>query len=266
MLKTTYLFLLLVICQLQIVSGKTTDTIIFIAGTKVEIIIPEKQLKGTFLVLPGWNFQQNDICEKSNFCSFFSDKGYALILPNMLKSVYSSKLYNETRKDWLQYPTLPWLTDSLIPFIQKKYNLINNSQNNYLFGISTGGRGVAAVATHTGNLFKAGAALSGDYNQLLDLNDNLMRGYYGEYAKFSERWKGEDNPYLNANKIEIPLFLAHGKSDNIVPVQQTIEFYKELQRINPKLQHILNLKDSASHNYNFWGSEYPNVLEFFEKY
>ena len=182
----------------------------------------------------------------------------------MLKSVYSSRLYNETRKDWLIYPTLPWIIDSLIPAIQTQYKLLKAGQKNYLFGISTGARGVAIIATNTDTLFKAAAALSGDYNQLLDLNDNLMRGYYGEYAKFPERWKGNDNPFLNAEKIKILLYLAHGKSDNIVPVNQTIEFFKELQKVNPNLRHTLDLKENEGHSYAFWGSEYQGVLDFFE--
>ena len=252
--------------QYQITKAKANDTVIFITNTKVEIIIPNKPVKGCILVLSGWNFPQNDICEKSNFCELFSDNGYALIMPNMLKSVYSSQLYNETRQDWLIYPTLSWLLDSLIPAIQTKYNVLKAGQKNYLFGISTGARGVAVVATNTDTLFKAGAALSGDYNQLLDLNDNLMRGYYGEYAKFPERWKGNDNPFLNAAKIEIPLYLAHGKADNIVPVKQSVEFFKELQRVNPNLKHTLDLKENAGHNYNFWASEYDNILKFFEQY
>jgi dipeptidyl aminopeptidase/acylaminoacyl peptidase len=187
-------------------------------------------------------------------------------MPDMQKSIYASQLYPETRADWRSFPTLTWVTDSLIPYCQKEFKLLLPKQNNYLFGISTGGRGVALLSLYTDSIFIAGAALSGDYDQVADTSDNLVRGYYGAFNKFPERWKGKDNPLMNANKLKIPLFIAHGKSDNIVPYQQSVNFFDAITKIKPGLGHKINLQNEAGHNYKFWNTEYTEVFVFFQNH
>jgi hypothetical protein len=263
------LLLLLNICysnsQINNKRIQQSDTTILIERVRVDFLIPKGTFKGTILVLPGWNFDCNDICQKSDFCKLANDDGFVLILPNMLKSIYASQLYSETRKDWLKFPTMFWITDTLIPLIQSHYKLILPEQNNYLFGISTGARGVAMLALYTDSLFLAGAGFSGDYNQLEMKDDNLINGYYGPFEKFPERWAGKDNPQKNAFKLKIPLFLAHGKADNVVPYSQTVEFYNTISKLNPKLMHKIILNDTARHNYAFWQSEYRDALNFFKE-
>jgi putative tributyrin esterase len=241
------------------------DTTIIANERKTDIIFPSEKQTGTILVLPGWNFTRDDICNKSDFCAKAKEKGFVIVLPDMMKSVYATKLYPETRKEWLIYPQLPWLIDTFIPILQNKFNLLQPGQCNFIFGISTGGRGVAMIAVHSQGIFIAGAALSGDYNQLEMPDDKLISGYYGEYLKFPDRWSGEDNPFQNAEKVNIPLFLAHGKADSIDPYHQTEEFYNILKTIHPGLGHELVLVDNAGHNYDFWNSQYENVFAFFNR-
>lgn len=243
-----------------------TDTTIIILGTKCDILLPSKPVKGTILVLPGWNFHCNDICLKSDFCKMAINDSFSLVMPDMQKSVYATEIFPETRKDWKQYHSLYWITDTLIPYIQKNYKLLKSKQNNFLFGISTGARGVSMLAIYTENIFIAGAGLSGDYNQLTLTNDKLMQGYYGLYEKFPKRWSGKDNPLKNAEKIKIPLYLAHGDSDNIVPFLQTTEFYHQISKLNPSLGHELSIKKNFSHNYKYWETEYAPVFKFFKKH
>ena len=245
---------------------KERDTILFINGSKVEIKYPTHEVIGNILVLPGCNFSQDDICVKTSFCKIASDKGYILVMPDMQKSIYHTSKFKETRTDWLKYHTVNWLTDTVFPILQSRFNLLKTDLPNYLFGISTGGRGVAVMACHTGTLFKAGASLSGDYDPTLCVNDNLMRGYLGEYIDFPERWKGIDNPTNNADKIMIPLYLAHGKEDKVVSPDQTITFYNRLQKIHPSTEYKLNVVEKAGHDYTFWESQYAAIFQFFQKY
>lgn len=239
------------------------DTTFTVNGRLVSIQNP-KDAAAIILCLPGWNFSRNDMCEKSTFCSIAKNKTFILIQPEMGKSIYASKVYPETRKDWASYPQLKFITDTLIPLLQTKFSLLKPGQNNFLYGISTGARGVAMIALHTDTLFKAGAALSGDYEQTRMLKDNLMNGYYGPFSKYKDRWE-EDDPYFKASKIKIPLYLAAGGKDNVVPTEQTKIFYAQLKKVNKKLDHQLHIADSAGHNYEFWGKETEAVLNFFLK-
>ena len=215
------------------------------------------------ILVPG--FAKSNVCEKSEFCSLAKMMGYVLVLPEMLKSVYSSGFYNETRADWRRYPTLHWITDTLIPYCRLHFHLLERGDPNFLYGISTGARGVALVAENTDSLVLAGAALSGDYDQTSMPDDKLMTGSYGPYQKFRDRWKGKDNPFLHSDSLKIPLFLAHGKKDALVPCSQTIAFYNKIATENPGKDHVLQLCDTCGHNYAFWNSRTKSVFDFFSK-
>jgi S-formylglutathione hydrolase FrmB len=240
------------------------DTTFFVKKIAVDIQIPQKHaITGTILMLPGWNFNRTDCCEKSKFCQKAKDSGYLLVMPEMAKSVYAPEYYKETRIDWRKYPTRTWLIDTLIPYLQSNFNILLNGENNFIYGISTGARGVALVALHSHDIFIAGAALSGDYDQTLMKSDNLMKGFYGSYEKFKGRWEGDENPLISAKKIIIPLFLGHGEKDTVVPVNQSKLFYKKLKEINPDTKSILSISKSSGHNYSFWDSQTEAVLKFF---
>jgi S-formylglutathione hydrolase FrmB len=242
------------------------DTTLNINNVIVDISIPDGNIKGTILMLPGWNFSRNDCCLKSSFCQKAKEKGFCLIKPEMGKSVYHSKIYNETRKDWQKYPSLANLIDTIIPFIQEHFHLLKKGDKNFVYGISTGARGVAQLAIYTKDIFIAGACLSGDFNQIKMINDKLMQGFYGKYENFPERWQGKDNPFYNAEKIKMPLYIAHGKKDKIVPYQQSEMFYNELLRKNKKNKYQLLIAPNAEHNYQFWDSRTDDILNFFLKY
>jgi S-formylglutathione hydrolase FrmB len=241
------------------------DTTLRIGSIPVDFRFPETVSHGTILVLPGWNFSKSDVCERSEFCFLAKSKGYVLVMPEMLKSVYSSAFYNETRADWRRYPTLHWITDTLIPYCRLHFHLFQYGDLNFLYGISTGARGVALVAENTDSLFLAGAALSGDYDQTSMPNDNLMTGYYGPYGQFKDRWKGPDNPLLHAERLKIPLYLAHGKQDAVVPCGQSTTFYRKIITNDPKKGHFLQLCDTCEHNYAFWNSCTRQVFMFFNR-
>ena len=241
------------------------DTTIVVGSVPVDFRFPGIPSRGAILMLPGWNFSRTDVCNKSGFCSEAMKRGYILVLPEMLKSVYSSALFPETRTDWRRYPTLRWITDTLIPFCRFQFHIFIVGGRNFLYGISTGARGVALVAENTNTLFLAGAALSGDYDQTSMLADRLMTGYYGPYDQFKNRWEGPDNPSLHTDKLKIPLYLAHGTLDAVVPCKQSIDFSRKIISEDSGRGHLLHLCDTCGHNYVFWNSQTEDVFVFFEK-
>lgn len=239
------------------------DTVLIVNNHKVFLKIQLQNKKGTFLVLHGWSLPAEDWCNKTSLCDKVLKKGYCVILPDMGKSVYQKKNYPETRADWRSYPTREWLSDTLIPILQKKYSLLLKNENNYLVGLSTGARGVALILLDFPELFKSAAALSGDYAQEKMPADNLMTGFYGPFHKFKKRWLKQDNPISRIKEYKTPIYLGHGKLDQVVPPEQTIMFYDSLKKYHPDLKIKLNMPD-AHHDYFFWDSEVDNILKFFD--
>ena len=231
--------------------------------TNVYIKTPKKKPIGTIVILPGWNLPVLDWCTKTTLCQKALEQGYILIMPEMAKSVYSYELYPETRNDWRKYATRQWFIDTLIPYFQKQYNLLLPGQKNYLLGLSTGARGVTLLSLDCSSIFVKAAALSGDYDQTQMPNDNLMKGYYGPYDRFKNRWTGKDNVVYRFKELNIPIYLGHGKSDQVVPCQQTVQLADSLKKYKPNLV-ILHLDENAGHTYPYWDSEVDRVLAFFK--
>lgn len=242
-----------------------SDTILSIDNRKIHIkICTDSVIKGTILVLQGWNLGVEEWCTKTDLCVKAKARGYNLVLPDMGKSVYSSKYFPETRKEWTIFPTRKWLTDTIIPELQKKYGLFKTTDKNFIVGLSTGARGVVLIALDMPQLFKGAAALSGDYDQTQMRGDNLMTGFYGSYYSNKERWETIDNVMYRIKDYKTPTYLGHGKMDKVVPPQQTELFYNALKKASPMLKVQLNMPDAAIHDYNYWNSEVDNFLNFFE--
>lgn len=239
------------------------DTTIIIAKTTVNVLIPF-QHKADILVLPGWNYSRKKPFGDSLLIPMLLKKGYRLIVPEMGKSVYASQYFPETRKDWTKYPTLKWVTDTMIPLLQNEYGILREGKDNFIAGISTGGRGVALIAVEK-PIFIAGAAFSGDYDQTQMPWDNLMKGVYGTYDKFRDRWENIDNPSSQVKRMKTPLYLGHGARDKVIPLSQTNHYYEQLRKAQPGLKVVLSINDSAGHEASYWLTEMKEVLKFFDE-
>jgi len=232
---------------------------------EVDIALPEVPIKGSILVLQGFAFPKDDWCKKSSLCRKALAEGYVLIMPEMGKSTYAAKLYPETRADWRHFPLRPWLSDTLFTYLQEKYCLLRPEQNNYVLGLSTGGRGVALLVLDHPNLFKACAALSGDFDQTLIPQDRVIIGYYGSYQRFPERWKQEDNVLTRIKEWRTPIYLGHGMKDTVTPPSQTRLLYDSLRKHHPQLKVVLNMPPQHAHDYRYWDSEVETMLRFFKE-
>ncbi len=256
------------------ISGSTTpiltkDTTFNIPfkGNQIEVVIkfPKTHtFKGTIVALPGWNFPNTQWCDSTDLCSKALAKGYAVILPQMGKSIYCDTIFPETRMDWLKYPTRSWMRETMIPAIQKSCKLLLEDQNNHVMGLSTGARGAVLLALDLPKIFKACAALSGDFDQTRYTKDNLYNGYYGSYSKFTDRWTKNDNAITSIERLTVPIYLAHGKNDQIVPLAYSVQLFDALQDAGNE-KSVLVVNPKAGHTYSFWNSEVNAVLEFFDK-
>ncbi len=231
-----------------------------------DLYLPRNYRDRVLVVLPGWNFPRTSWIENSPLVEYAEKYGYALLLPEMLTTLYESSYYPETEMKWNPVPGGEFIKKRWIPEIQKTHNLLLPGQNNTLLGLSTGGRGVALIALENPGLFVAGASLSGDFSQENTPDDRLMTAVYGSFSQFPDRWKGRDNPMARSSEWRMPLYLAHGTADDIVPEEQSRLFYEALARsLDNKIPLEYHPVAGAAHDYKFWGGQLPAVFQFFEK-
>lgn len=220
--------------------------------------------RGDILVLPAWGATRDACCRQSHFCNTALSKGYRLILPAMGKCIYAAQTYPETREDWKDYPGYPWLRDSLIPKLQDEFCMLLEEGNNFVMGLSSGARGAVRLAADFPETFVAIAGLSGDYNPAEMAGDNIYRGHLGSFSDFPKRWEETENLTLLANRVELPVFLGHGKNDALVPYHQTESFYNKLVRFHPDLKVELSLVEEQGDGFAYWNTEMNNIFRFFE--
>lgn len=234
----------------------------FIVSTIIRYPEKDIKIKGTILMLHGWNLPAIEWCEKTTFCEKALKQGYVLIIPDYNKSNYALEIYPQTRADYQKYPTLTWILETQIPIIQETLGLLKPGQNNLVAGISTGARGATLLAYYRCELFNGAASLSGDFDITAMQDEFLYYAFFGQYQDFPDRWKKECFAYDCQNYL-VPLYIGHGVADKVSPVNQSKAMYDSIKKYQPKLKLIGNFPQVAGHNYDYWESETDNVLEFF---
>lgn len=231
----------------------------------VDSVVIALQIRDTALVnvllLPGWNYSIDHWNDSTLVEKLAEKHGFNLIMPNMMRSIYSDSIYEETRSDWKNEKTSTWLYDTLIPKLQEKYGVLLKDQSNYVIGISTGGRGAMKTLIVEKDLFSGGVSLSGDFDIINYAQDNLNRGYFGPSEAQSSRWLREDIQ-MRAYGLTVPVLLIHAKNDAVVPSYQSSEFAKALDEFGK--DHQLIIDTIGGHDYNFWNRYLPSAFRFID--
>lgn len=232
----------------------------------IDIYLPaSKEINGDLLVLPGWRFSRMRWHMETEILESCEKKGYRAIFPEMKITVYESEYFPETTVKWSQTPGGKWIKEIMLPELQNKYGFLLKGGENFILGLSTGARGVILIAAENLDIFKAGAVLSGDFNQAAMKNNRLMTAIYGQYSRFKDRWEKIDNPenIIKYSGWNMPLYIGHGKKDNIVPFEQSASLYESLSDEYPFLELKFNAPEEAGHNFKYWASEVDPVFRFF---
>lgn len=234
----------------------------FVVTTDIKYPPKDIKIKGTILLLHGWNLPSSEWCQKTTFCEKALQKGYILIIPDYNKSNYCLEMYPQTIADYQKYPTITWMFNTQFPFFQETFGFLLPGQNNHVAGISTGGRGATLMAYYKPEIFKSAASLSGDFDITKMTDEYLYYSFIGQYSDFPERWQKECFAYDCENYI-VPTYIGHGQADNVSPVKQSQMMYDSIIKYHPTLRVVSHFPDYASHNYDYWESETDAVLNFF---
>ncbi|HDP80772.1 MAG TPA: alpha/beta hydrolase [Spirochaetes bacterium] len=236
------------------------------AEVPVDIYSPPgvKKFAGDILVLPGWKFSRVRWHRETVLVQEARKRGFRLVFPDMMITLYESEYYPQT-SGWVRWGPMPgglWVREVLIPHMRKR-GLFMDGGKNFLLGLSTGGRGVALVHLQNPGVFHGGAALSGDFDQSTMAGDKLMAAMYGPYQNHPHRWKTIDNPSAMVSRWSMPLYIGHGRKDNVVPLSQSKNFYEKLKTAHPGLKLVFSEPPAAGHDFRYWSSEVVPVLDFF---
>lgn len=232
-------------------------TIYFMPATSLRV-------KGTVLLLHGWNLPPLGWCESTNLCDALCSSGYNIVIPDMGKSMYASQFFPETMSMMREYPQRTWLIDTVLPTLADEFGIFTPETDNYIIGLSTGARGAFAIGINCSDRFDGIVMLSGDYDQSLMQDDNIMTYFYGDYESFPERWEGTDNLYNQAKTCTLPVYIGHGTEDQVVPVEQSQLLYKKLAERSGVLTES-NFPTGFGHNYEYWESETENIINWLNK-
>lgn len=240
-----------------------------------DIYVPPKsdsklECQKAVLVLPGWKFSRSDWPEKSELLKIANQHQTILIMPEMFTTIYETEYFNETIMKWNAVAGGQFIRDQFLPALQNK-GLLLKGYKNWAIGLSTGGRGVVMVHLQNPGIFIAGAAFSGDFDQALEPNDNLMRNVYGPYSQFKKRWTGVDNPVAEIERLKgenwtMRLYLSHGQNDRVVQPRHSEWLYNVIKKYKgADFPVIFYLVKSAGHDYKFWNSQLAPAFEFMEQ-
>lgn len=283
------------------------DTVYFVScnGKSIRVEIKVTQVASSttprkmLLLLPGWNYADTQWYTRTRVCDEARNRGYDVMLVEMGKSVYMDSLYLQMRADYRLHPTRTWLWDSVLKPLQKRRyftdkgtpedpiktvdgHVYHKSMRlpipSFVMGLSTGARGALLLALEHPEAFRGCASLSGDYNPLLMKNDNLMINCLGKYAEVPWRWRGTNNIEMRVDALQVPLFLAHGTDDKVVPWEQTVSLFKALESSGNYQKRALTFQKNhadvglvrtlfvkgAGHNYPFWNEAGLKALDYFD--
>ena len=239
----------------------------------LQVYFPKGYKRGqalrTLIILHGYNGSMRD-WEKNTVIEKFADQyRIALVSPAMGKSLYASQYFPETKTKWSPLPGGPYMTEELIPFIRKTFNLATDRARTGIMGLSTGGRGALLTAARMPEHFAAAAGLSGDYDPLSMTRNRLLRNAYGKHKNFKTRWQDNDNLMRMAIKLKgVAIFLSHGAKDYIVPREQSMLLAMRLRQLDKKeggYKVTYNEVSHGLHDWRYWRRVLPEMMKFFDE-
>ena len=213
-----------------------------------------------------------DWLRRTNIDLYAAEKGLAVVMPAALNSNYSN---------WsdfsLGYDMYDFLTEELMPLVQGWLPVSDRREDNFIAGLSMGGRGTVKFAANHPELFAAAAVLSAspvEYDRVL--TEELLAEGTGMFA---DRLRGmvanaggkdaflasEENVWrildAKAGSGELPRMLFACGSDDELIVGDLRTFAEHAADIG--LDAEFWIADGYRHEWRFWDLAIQRALDFF---
>jgi len=213
-----------------------------------------------------------DWLRRTNIDLYAAEKGVAVVMPSALNSNYSN---------WpdfsLGYDMFSFVTEELMPLVHGWLPVSNRREDNFIAGLSMGGRGTIKFATSRPELFAAAAALSAspvEYDRVLteDLLANgtgmfaeRMRGMVANAGGLDTFLNSDENVWRSLDEkaaagVLPRLFFACGTEDALVaPELRAFETHASQLGLDAEFWFAPGYR----HEWRFWDLAIQRALEFF---
>jgi len=253
-------------------------------NTQITVILPDKprQLTPTqfygnerkykvLWLLHGTFGDHTDWLRKTNIEMYATERNLVVVMPSALNSNYSN--WNDYMLGFKMYD---FLTEELMPLIYGWFPVSDKREDNYIAGLSMGGRGTIKYAVNHPEKFAAAAVLSAtpmDMSSMGQDNESPMLNTNNERVRTTLANAGGLEAFLNSNENvwaildrlaqtgTLPrLMFACGQEDELLYKYYKI-FQKHAQEIG-LAAHWFELP-GYKHEWRFWDLAIQEALDFF---
>jgi len=214
-------------------------------------------------VINGWNNYYREFM----FNELLTQKGYVVLDIDYRGSAGYGRDWRTDVYDFLGGKDMDDHVDA-IDFMVANYNV--NKDNVGVYGGSYGGFMAGMLAMRASDKVAAAAALRPvfDWKNYYESSPGYTAQRLGFPDKNPEAYK-RSSPITYAEKLERPLLILHGMSDDNVPVQDSVQLIEKLIRLGKTDYFEAMLYPSENHGFvrpESWTDEYSRILAFFEKH
>lgn len=237
-----------------------------------EFFAERKNLKVLWL-LHGTFGDHTDWMRRTNIELYAAEKGIAVVMPTALNSNYSN--WSEFS---LGFDMYSYLTEELMPMVQNWLPVSSAREDNFIAGLSMGGRGAVKFAVNHPDRFAAAAVLSAapmNFDELLTPEyladtDNpftaRIRGMVANAGGIHPFLDSEENVWRRIDELAptgtLPrLLFACGADDELI-MTDLARFEAHAEQIG--LDAEFWIQPGFRHEWRFWDLAIQHALEFFE--
>ncbi len=251
---------------------------------EVTVILPDKPRSQTpvqfyrngrkykvLWLLHGTYGDHSDWVRKTNIEMYATEKNLVVVMPSALNSNYSN---------WdgfmMGFDMYDYLTEELMPLIYGWLPVSDKREDNFIAGLSMGGRGTIKFAVNHPEKFAAAAVLSAapvDFDKMTPDNPNMMLNstHPRNLASFANAGgleafrNSEENVWAIIDRLaptgKLPrLMFACGTNDTLI-YQNLLAFQAHCKEIG--LDAHWFIKEGYRHEWRFWDLAIQEALDFF---
>ena len=222
-------------------------------------------------LLHGTFGDQTDWVRKSNIELYAEEKNLVVVMPPALNSNYSN--WNDMM---LGFRMFDYLTDELMPLVYGWFPVSDRREDNFIAGLSMGGRGAVKYAVNHPDLFAAAAVLSAvpmDLEEMSPVNPHPLMNTENPRMKNTFRNAGGIEQFKNSNENVWSIIdrlastgklprLMFGCGEDDMPL---FEFFQRFRKHCEEIgldAHWFSVPGLA-HEWRFWDLAIQEALSFF---